>query len=181
MKVPNVEAQKAASVEMIEWLQQVWQMMRDGRTLQADPFYPRNDKLTPEVVQDVLGWFETLFAREFKNYPSYHYRAQGVDASEYKLVPPHYDRLSASQRLAIVQGVDRIAQKYRAEETIAVQTGDGAPYPAANPTYSTYVEFAVGNEQSTQPDFYQAEMTVSPPSLEGPPYLEPDNSSEYYV
>lgn len=117
MKIPNIAQQKAASIEMIAWLQQVSDMMKMGTLLQADPFYERNDKLTPAVVADVLGWFETLFLREFEKFPAYHYPAQGVKPDEYKLVPPHYDRLSASQRLAIVQGVDRIAQKYRVEET----------------------------------------------------------------
>jgi len=77
-----------------------------------DPFYPRNDLLTAEVVGGVIQNIESIFKHELERFPGYHRTAQGISASEY-LIPPGFDQMPFSQQVAVVQGIDRIFQEYR--------------------------------------------------------------------
>jgi hypothetical protein len=86
--------------------------MEGRRPFQPDPFYPRNDLLTPEIVERVVDSVESIFESELLNYPGYHRKAQGISASEY-LVAPGFRRLPYNEKLALVQGIDRIFQEYR--------------------------------------------------------------------
>ena len=117
----NLEREKECTAKTIDWLHQVWVLMRDGRLsrLQPDPFYERNDLLTPEIVNGVLEALKGIFVSELRNYLSYHQRAQGVSASEV-LVPPGFNKLDYSYKLAIVQGIDRIFGEYRETEEEAL-------------------------------------------------------------
>lgn len=110
------EQQRAATDEVLKWLEVCWQHRIDGRPIQPDPFYERNAKLTPEVIKDVLGGIETLMLKEFANFEAYHRKAQGIGLSQH-LVPPKFLSLDAGQQLAIVQGIDRIMLRYRPAET----------------------------------------------------------------
>jgi hypothetical protein len=98
----------------IDWLHQAFELTENGRPLQPDPFYARRDLLTREVVEAVIENIESIFVTELTRYPDYHRRAQGAAKNEV-LVPPAFDKLPAAQQLAIVQGIDRIFQEYRAD------------------------------------------------------------------
>lgn len=116
MKVrTDFESAKNLIAETIGWLSACHHQIQEGLQLQPDPFYKRSELLTPDVVNAVLATMDELFISEFAKYPSYHTTAQGVSAST-KLVPPRFSKLSHPQKLAIVQGVDRVFQKYRVED-----------------------------------------------------------------
>lgn len=98
--------------ETIAWMHQAWLLLQEKRELQPDPFYERNELLTPEIVTSVLTTIEDMFLNEFNKYPDYHTHAQGVSTGTV-LVPPRFLKLPYPQQLAIVQGIDRIFQKFR--------------------------------------------------------------------
>jgi len=98
--------------ETMAWLHKVWELTEQERPLQPDPFYERNDGLTPNVVRAVIGDLERIFATEIEKYPGYHRNAQGISNAEY-LVPPGFNWLPYPQQLAIVQGIDRIFNSHR--------------------------------------------------------------------
>lgn len=106
--------QEACTAATIDWLHDVWLLIEQGRPVQADPFYERNDVLTPEVVKNVIDNVEAIFVKELATYPGYHRQHQGISASEY-LVPPGFDKLPQNQQFAVVQGIDRVFQGYRGE------------------------------------------------------------------
>lgn len=106
------EKQKECTSRTIDWLHQVWLLLENNRPIQPNPFYERNKKLTPTVVDAVINNIEELFKKEFKNYPGYHNNAQGISQGE-KLVPPGFDSLDSQTKLAIVQGIDKIFQDYK--------------------------------------------------------------------
>jgi hypothetical protein len=112
----NVEEQRRCTEEVFAWLSACHHKIEARQLLQPDPFYERNAGLTPAVVKDVLEAIEQTHLFEFGKYPEYHRAAQGVSAGEH-LVPPAYLLLPYGQQLAIVQGVDRIFQRYRAEDS----------------------------------------------------------------
>ena len=109
----NAVARKECVTRVIAWLHDVWSLIEEGRPVQADPWYPRNDLLTPEVVGAVIVDMEELFVQELRKYMGYHRSAQGVSASEV-LIPPGFDKLPYAQQLAVVQGLDKIYCEYRA-------------------------------------------------------------------
>lgn len=111
----NKALQAQCTVETIEWLHQAWELSEKGHPVQPDPFYARSEKLTPEIVHMVLKTIEDLFITEFKKYPGYHNNAQSIAKGE-KLVPPGFDALPYPEQFAIVQGIDKIYQKYRPSE-----------------------------------------------------------------
>ena len=111
MKVDPAK-QAEITAKTIEWLHKVWSLVEEGRPLQPDPFYPRAELLTPDVVKNVITSIEEMFIKELQTYPAYHRNAQGISASEY-LIPPGFDKMAAGEQLAVVQGIDRIFQDYR--------------------------------------------------------------------
>lgn len=118
MRLPSSSDQQAAcTLEIIGWLHECFVHQEQSQPLQPNPFYERNDLLTPEVVEKVLGSIEDIFEKEIKNYPGYHNNAQGISAGEI-LTPPGFNKLPYSQQLAIVQGIDRIALKYQPEPSV---------------------------------------------------------------
>lgn len=106
--------QSKCTLETIEWLHQVWALNEQGKSVQPDPFYDRNEKLTTEIVNDVILKIEEIFIHELKNFPAYHNTAQGISAGEV-LAVPGFDKYPQEQKLAIVQGIDKIFLKYRLE------------------------------------------------------------------
>ena len=114
MKLTNdAKARKECVTRVIAWLHDVWSLIEEGRPVQPDPFYARNEKLTPEVVGAIITDMEFLFVEELRKYPGYHRGAQGISASEI-LIPPGFDKLPYAQQLAVVQGLDKIYCEYRA-------------------------------------------------------------------
>ncbi len=114
----DLDKQRECVTEAIGWLHQVWELTDNGRPLQPDPFYSRNELLTPVVVKNVIESVEAIFKTELQKYMGYHRNAQGVSTSEI-LVPPGFDTLTYAQQFAVVQGIDRIFQKYRLDQSIA--------------------------------------------------------------
>ena len=112
---PDKERTAECVKRTIAWLHEVWSLVEEGRLVQVDPFYPRNDLLTPEVVKAVIDDMEALFVSELKKFPAYHRNAQGISASEY-LIPPGFDKMAAGEQLAVVQGIDKIFQDYRVDD-----------------------------------------------------------------
>ncbi len=100
----------------IEWLHHCWTFIHDDEVgkMQPDPFYERNDVLTPEVITAVITDIEALFRSELDKYMGYHRNAQGVSTSQI-LVTPSFDKLPYLAQRYIVQGLDRIMQEYRVE------------------------------------------------------------------
>ena len=140
MKVKFAEEQDCVA-ETMSWLHDCWihsggaEGPQDGdvfkfSSLQPNPFYERNAVLTPEVVDQVIADMEGIFATEIQKYPGYHNNAQGISTDTHHLVVAGFDKLPYPQRLAIVQGVDRIFQKHRdfaAEEAAALVVNNAPP------------------------------------------------------
>jgi hypothetical protein len=112
--VHDVGREQECVNQTIAWLHQVWEMTEHGKHLQPDPFYERNEVLTPEVVEQVINSIEDIFKSELRKYPDYHRTAQGISASQY-LVPPRFDLLPYGEKVAIVQGIDRIFREYESD------------------------------------------------------------------
>ena len=140
MKVKFAEEQ-ACVAETMSWLHDCWvhsggaEGSQEGdvfklSSLQPNTFYERNKELTPEVVDQVIADMEGIFATEIQKYPGYHNNAQGISTDTHHLVVAGFDKLPYPQRLAIVQGVDRIFQKHRdfaAEEAAALVVNNAPP------------------------------------------------------
>ena len=131
MKLTNdAKARKECVERVIAWLHDVWSLIEQGRPVQPDPFYERNEKLTPEIVKAIITDMEELFVQELKKFPAYHRNAQGISASEV-LVPPGFDKLDYGQQLAVVQGLDKIYCEYRAVDEPAPENVPVDPYEMA--------------------------------------------------
>ena len=124
--VENYAKQAECTARTISWLHDVWLLIEQGRPVQPDPFWHRNELLTPEVVKAVIDDIEALFIKELEKYPAYHRQAQGISASEY-LVPPGFDKLKHPEQLAVVQGIDKIFCEYRAAEVEAAPAAEYYP------------------------------------------------------
>lgn len=120
MKYTVVPAeQKECSDEVHKFLHDCWVQMEAGRPLQPNPFYERNALLTPAIVMAVIGELVNLQMDEFKKFPGYHNNAQGIDIANGEiLIPTPFDKLPYPEQLAIVQGIDRIMQPYRAVDPV---------------------------------------------------------------
>ena len=126
----NAKARKECVERVIAWLHDVWSLIEEGRPVQPDPFYERNELLTPKTVGAIIAGMEDLFVQELKRYPGYHRNAQGISASEV-LVPPGFDKLEYGQQLAVVQGLDRIYCEYRAVDEPVPENVPVDPYDLA--------------------------------------------------
>ena len=126
----NAKARKECVERVIAWLHDVWSLIEEGRPVQPDPFYERNELLTPKTVGAIIAGMEDLFVQELKRYPGYHRNAQGISASEV-LVPPGFDKLEYGQQLAVVQGLDRIYCEYRAVDEPVPENVPIDPYDIA--------------------------------------------------
>lgn len=123
MKIIDDKAkQQECTTEVMKWLHHVWELQGRGEVIQPDPFYERNNVLTEDIVTMVLTSITNLMHNEFVKYPGYHYPAQNVKQGEVLLVPPPYLKMPYQTQFAIVQGIDRIMQSYRAEEVVIVET-----------------------------------------------------------
>jgi len=116
MKVTSDTTKREEAVaEITSWLQKCWQYMEDGRVaaMQPDPFYPRNKVLTAKIVEEVTHTLEfDIFQFEIEKYPDYHRKHQGISSGEY-LIRPGFTELPYHAKLFLVQGADRVLQKYR--------------------------------------------------------------------
>lgn len=112
--------------EVIAWLSQCHKAIQEGRLVQANPFYDRNPLLTPAVVGTVLVEIEEMFAAEMRKFPEYHRTAQGLTPTQ-RMVAPRFRRLPYDQQLAVVQGIDRVFQKYRVPEGKEAQPVEDEP------------------------------------------------------
>lgn len=110
MKVRDSD-EPQCTTELITWLQFCRDEVVAGRPLKPDPWYPRSDLLTEDVVTAVLQMVEDNFTHELKVAVSYHAQQQGQPAET--LRAPRFLKLPEAQRFAIVQGIDRVCQAYR--------------------------------------------------------------------
>lgn len=112
----NEELRDEAKERVNGWLSKVVQLMNEGRinSLVPDPFYPRKDLITKEVIWNVLNDIVTYLEEEINTYPGYHNHTQGIGVDEYLVIPEFLDLPLAQQR-AIVYGIDRIMQEYRTD------------------------------------------------------------------
>lgn len=113
-------------LDVIEWLHEVWALTTNGRPFVPDPFYTRNDVLTEEVVEKVIAKLEEIFLYEIEHFPAYHRTNQGL-AEDERLATPGYLKMTYSEKLAVVQGVDRIMQGYRQDESEAAPVRTPTP------------------------------------------------------
>jgi len=117
MKVTQVESRREEAVqEVTAWLQSIWRLMNQGRinTLRPVPTYDRRQLLPDDKVEEVALAIEGVFAFELENYPGWHQDAQQIKPNQH-LVTPGFTGLEPLQKRALVEGVDRILQKYRVE------------------------------------------------------------------
>ena len=127
------------------WLHRCWELINQGLPLQPDPFYTRNDVLTPEVIKQVLDGMENIFVTEIARYPGYHRTHQGIADTEY-LVPPGFNELPAAQQLAVVQGIDRVFNAHRmtedelAAERVAIKKAVAGVEPSVEPSFNFFIE-----------------------------------------
>ncbi|MBP6979824.1 hypothetical protein KBB41_02145 [Candidatus Curtissbacteria bacterium] len=115
MKVTQVESRREEAVqEVTAWLQSIWRLMNQGRinTLRPVPTYDRRQLLPDDKVEEVALAIEGVFAFELENYPGWHQDAQQIKPNQH-LVTPGFTGLEPLQKRALVEGVDRILQKYR--------------------------------------------------------------------
>jgi len=115
MKVKTGVGKELSDRVCRDWLHHCWEVTERGEKLQVDPWYPRTELLTPEVVESVIRAIEDLFISELKKFMGYHRNANSISASEV-LVPPGFDKLSQGEQLAVVQGIDKIFQDYRVDD-----------------------------------------------------------------
>lgn len=130
MRPPTLLTEQAeCTAAIIEWLHQVWTLSEQGQSVQPDPFYDRNALLTPEIVENVVNGVEGVFLKEIAKFPGYHRNAQGLSADEV-LAPPGFDRMPYEQKLAVVQGIDRICKRFEPPEIPATVAAE-EPAPIA--------------------------------------------------
>lgn len=108
-----------ATAEVTAWLQFCYDAMEKpdgGRAdLQPDPFYARNHLLTESIVEAVVKDIELgVIQHEIDRFPAYHHNAQSVQPGEV-LVRPGFTELPYEAKMALVQGLDRIMQRYRVD------------------------------------------------------------------
>lgn len=117
MKVTSdTHVRQQAVDEVTDWLQNIWRLMSQGRinTLRPVPAYDRRKLLPDSKIEEVAEAIEDVFAYELANYPGWHQDAQQIRPNQ-TLVTPGFSDLPPLQKRALVEGVDRIMQKYRAE------------------------------------------------------------------
>lgn len=112
MKIDNGKSPQVTE-KTISYLHEIWLRKEAGRPIQPNPFYHRNDLLTPEIVEKCIETLEGIFTYELEKYPGYHRNAQGISESEY-LAPPGFDKMTYNEKFAIVQGMDEIFQEFKA-------------------------------------------------------------------
>lgn len=120
----QVKQSEALKVAVIGWLQQCRDLRVAGTPIQPDPFYKRNDLLTPAVVESVMALIAKTYERELTNYASYHATANNL-AEGQKLIAPQFLSLPFGEQFAIVQGIDRIMKEHELPPT--AQTQETAP------------------------------------------------------
>lgn len=105
---------KQAEIDLFAFLDSVYETVVAGlvHTLQPDPFYPRNHKLTPNIVGGYIRVWEGICQHELDHFPDYHYRAQQADPNKEVLTRDHFDDLPWEAQLYIAQGIDQIIQEY---------------------------------------------------------------------
>lgn len=117
--------------EIIAWLQQCFDKMVAGEELLPNPFYERNEKLTPEVISNVIGAIETKYKYELSWSYQYHlkqYDLPPVNSSEEAaklLRRPEFDALPYQQQFAIIQGMDEIYVRYRQKAKEVAESAEG--------------------------------------------------------
>lgn len=129
----NQSKLQECSDRVIVFLHDCWTHIHDNTVekMQPDPFYSRNDVLTPEIVEKVAIDIEGIFKTELTKYMSYHRNAQGVSTSQ-ELVAPGFDQLPYHAKRYVCIGMDRILQDYRIE---APETPPPSPYDPGNDPY----------------------------------------------
>ena len=105
----------ACTDELMAWLKHCRDCVVAGVELRLDPFYERTALLTQDVVTAVLTGIVDYIQYEITKSPTYHANRQGC--VETSLRTPAFLTLPYSQQLAIVQGIDRVCQPYRATDT----------------------------------------------------------------
>ena len=117
MKVTSEQSARQQAVdEVTDWLQSVWRLMAQGRinTFRPVPVYERRKLLPDSKINEIAAAIEDVFAYELDNYPGWHSDAQQIRPNQ-TLVTPGFSDLPPFQKRALVEGVDRILQKYRVE------------------------------------------------------------------
>lgn len=102
----------AYTLEFTDYLQQCYLLLDAGQEdhILADPFYVRADgraPLTDAQVDAVIAALDHEYEVELGTYPGYHRNRSGANAL------PEFHRLSPRARRAMVEGIDRIVEKYR--------------------------------------------------------------------
>jgi len=101
-------------LEVIAYLQDCLDKLERGEEdmILGDPFYQRADGKPPfsdEDVDRVIAALDEEFGHEIGTYPGYHRNRSGANAT------PDFHRLSPRARRALVEGLDAILSRHRAE------------------------------------------------------------------
>lgn len=128
----NNQLQKECTDKIMHWLHDCWVQMEAGRPVMFKPDYERRALMTPEIVHNVLEELRLLMEDEFKKYPGYHYGAQGIPQNGgIILIPTGFEKLPYAEQLAVVCGIDEIAQDYKAQPYVAPESSTpqtGCPF-----------------------------------------------------
>lgn len=114
MKILAEKAEQC-KIETIAFLHDIWELREKGRPIQPNPFYERDSLLTKQIIDDLIANIELLFVNELKKFRGYHNNAQGISVGEV-LVPPGLDTLTDGEKRAVVQGIDKIFNQFRAPD-----------------------------------------------------------------
>lgn len=147
----------ACTHELIAWEHKVFDAIQRGEAVPFDPFYERNAKLTADVVEACIRQHEDNLDYEIQNFPLYHaghqevpgYSSEVIDSEanrrywSTRLRTQRWDLLPYQQKLAIVQGMDRVLNAHRmTDEDIAAEAAEiqraaelRAAHLAADPHY----------------------------------------------
>ena len=108
-------------LEVIEYMATCFDTMEAGEEIRGDPFYQRAEGkpfLTDDDVNRVIAAIDSEYAFEIGTYPGYHRNRSGSTAVA------DFSRLSQHSKRAMVEGLDAIIARHKAEEAEA-KDGNG--------------------------------------------------------
>lgn len=112
------------TLELTAWIQHCYDLLEAGeeKHILADPWYQRADgkpPFTDEQINAIITALDAEYESELGSFPDYHRNRSGCNAL------PEFHRLSAAGRRALVEGIDRIAEKHKSIVQTAPSTAPG--------------------------------------------------------
>lgn len=156
MRVRDADFQQCVDEQML-WLKECRDKMVAHEPIELDPYHARTALFTHEMVTGILESIKEKIDYELKIYGrTHHAKWQGQPYET--LRTPRYLELPYEQQVAIVQGLDRIAQRYRLsdEEIEAERVKKEAEQAARIEAQERYAAERAAN-LAADPHFYDNE------------------------